>query len=73
MNIPDNSKFERMVKNRPPLSVLPQVNKRILSQYFARGIFTQGALVLFFSVFMYKFYLNLNSAPFLKTKKTFSF
>ena len=73
MSIPDNSKFERMISNRPPLSILPSVNKRIVSQYIARSFFAKGALLLLGPIFIYKFYVNLNSAPFLKTRKTFNF
>ena len=36
MNIPDNSKFEQMIKNRPSASLIPGVNKRLLAQRLAR-------------------------------------
>jgi hypothetical protein len=73
MNIPDNSKFEKMVNNRPPLSILPQVNKRIVAQYLARNVYLKVAFFLTGSIFLYKFYVNANSAPFVKTRKSFSF
>lgn len=73
MSFPDNSKFERMVHNRPPLNILPQVNKRIVSQYFARNIYLNTAVALIGSIFLYKFTINANSAPFLKTRKEFNF
>lgn len=73
MNIPDNSKFEKMVRNRPPLSILPTVNKRIVSQFLARNIYFQTAFLLTGSIFLYKFYVNANSAPFVDTRTSFSF
>lgn len=62
-----------MIKNRPPLSSVPPINKKILSQYFARNLFFQTALFLTGTIFLYKFYANVNSAPLLKTRKSFSF
>lgn len=73
MNIPDNSKFEKMVRNRPPLSILPTINKRVVSQYLARNLFFQTAFFLTGAIFLYKFYVNANSAPFIKSRKSFSF
>ena len=73
MNIPDNSKFEKMVKNRPPLSILPTVNKRIVSQYLARNIYFQTAFALTGAIFIYKFFVNANSAPFVKSRLSFAF
>jgi len=71
MNIPDNSKFERMVSNRPPVSILPTVNKRLISQFTARSLFAAGVLAAFGGIFLYKFFLNANSRPFLKSRKAF--
>ena len=71
MNIPDNAKFERMVQNRPPVSILPAVNRRLLAQYKARTIFAVGAFSLLGLILMHKFFLNANSRPFLKSRKTF--
>ena len=71
MNIPDNAKFERMVQNRPPASILPSVNKRLISQYKARTLFAVGAFATLASVLMYKFFLNANSKPFLKSRKSY--
>ena len=73
MNIPDNTKYENMVKNRPPLSILPQPNKRIVAQYLARNLYFKVAFFLTGSIFLYKFYVNANSAPFVKSRKSFSF
>lgn len=73
MNIPDNSKFEQMVRNRPPLSILPTVNKRVISQYLARNLYMGGAFALTCSIFLYKFWINTNSSPVLKTRKNFRF
>jgi hypothetical protein len=73
MNIPDNTKFENMVRNRPPLSILPAINKRILSQSLARSIFAVSAFGIASTIFVYKLFINANSAPFLKTRKAFSF
>ena len=73
MNIPDNSKYEAMLKNRPPIGILPKVNRRLIAQYFGRNFFAATAISFGALFFMYKFYINANSGPFLKTKKTFSF
>lgn len=62
-----------MIKNRPPLSSVPPINKRILGQHLARNIFFQTACLLTGTIFLYKFYANINSAPLLKTRKSFSF
>ena len=71
MNIPDNTKFERMIQNRPPASILPSVNKRLLSQFKARTIFTTAAFATATAVLLYKFLLNANSKPLLKNRKSF--
>ena len=73
MSLPDNSKFEKLVRNRPPLSVLPPPNKRLVSQFLARSLFTTTSFILCGSIFLYKFYINANSEPILKTRKEFSF
>jgi hypothetical protein len=73
MNIPDNTKFENMVKNRPPVSILPAINKRLISQRILRMGFTFSAVALLGSIYLYKFWLNANSSPFIKTRKTFRF
>ena len=73
MNIPDNSKFEQMIKNRPPSSLLPSVNKRLVSQYLARSTFAGVSFFILSGVFVYKFLLNANSGPFLKGRKSFTF
>ncbi len=62
-----------MVKNRPPLSSIPPINKKVVSQFLARNLFTQAALLLTGTIFLYKFYANVNSAPLVKTRKAFSF
>lgn len=71
MNIPDNAKFERMVQNRPSASILPSVNRRLIAQYQGRTIFAVGTLGLLGTILLYKFFLNANSRPFLKSRKTF--
>jgi len=73
MNIPDNSKFEQMVKNRPPQSILPPVNKRLISQYFARNIYFGITFGLLGLTFLQKFWLNANSGPFIKSRKAYTF
>ena len=73
MNIPDNSKFEQMVKNRPSASILPSINKRLLSQFLGRSSFATASFVLFGGIFIYKFMLNANSGPFLKSRQSFNF
>jgi hypothetical protein len=65
----DNSKFQKMIFNKPSLSLIPGVNKRIIAQsigfnYFAViSIFSIG--VLLFS----KYALNLNPSSCLKERK----
>ena len=71
MSLPDNSKYERLVRNRPPLSVAPSVNKRLVSQYLARNLFFGGGILLMGGVFLYKFWINTNSLPFLKVRKDY--
>ena len=71
MNIQDNSKFEQMVKNRPPSTAMPVANKRLVAQYLARSTFAGGCFFVLCGVLVYKFTLNANAAPFLKSKKTF--
>ena len=73
MNVQDNTIFENMVKNRPAASVIPSVNKRLLAQRFARTGFAVTVVGLTASIFLYKFWLNANSGPFLKTKKAYKF
>ena len=73
MNIPDNSKFEQMVRNRPPASILPTVNKRLVSQYLGRTMFGVTAFGLTGAIFLYKFWLNAHSGPFLKHRAAFNF
>lgn len=73
MNIPDNSKYEQMIRNRPAVSQLPAINKRLVSQYFGRTFFYASSFFLIGTLFLYKFCLNANASPFLKTKKTFTF
>lgn len=73
MNIPDNSKFEKMVKNRPALSLLPPVNKRLVAQFMSRSFYMTAAFVSIVSILGYKFVLNSNSIPFLRTRKNFRF
>jgi len=73
MNIPDNSKFETMVKNRPSLDILPSINKRILGQYHARNLYLNTTVALISGLFLYKFWINTNSTPFVKSRKSFSF
>ena len=73
MNIPDNSKFEQMVKNRPPQNILPPVNKRLIAQYFGRNIYFVSAFGLFGLIFLHKFYLNANSGPYIKSRKAYTF
>jgi hypothetical protein len=73
MNIQDNSKFEQMVRNRPAASILPPVNRRLIAQRLGRTVFASTSLTLLLSVLMYKFWLNAHSAPFLKTRRSFTF
>jgi hypothetical protein len=73
MKIPDNSQFEAMIKNRPPLGILPSINKRIMAQYHARNFYLNTAVALIGGLFLYKFWINANSTPFLKSRKSFSF
>jgi hypothetical protein len=73
MNILDNSKFEQLVKNRPPVSILPAINKRLVGQRLARTAYSVTIFGLMGSILLYKFWLNANSAPFLKSRKSYSF
>lgn len=73
MNIPDQTKYEQMVKNRPPASILPTINKRLIGQRLARTVYGSTAFFLFGSFLLYKFWLNAQSGPWLKTRKSFHF
>jgi len=72
-NIPDNSKFEAMVKNRPSLSIIPSVNKRIISQYIGRNIFTLSAIFVLGITLTNKFWNSTFPDRYLKTKKSYNF
>ena len=52
MNVPDNSKFESMVKNRPSSSLIPSVNKRLIAQYLGRTTFAAGSFALLGIIFI---------------------
>ena len=52
MNIPNNSKFESMVKNRPSSSLIPSVNKRLIAQYLGRTTFAVGSFALLGIIFI---------------------
>ena len=72
-NIPDNSKYERMIKNRPNLSIVPKPNKRLISQMVGRSLFINAAFMSAFSILVFKGIVNFNSLPFMKTRKNFVF
>ncbi len=69
----DNSTFVTMIKNRPSISVVPSVNKRILAQRW--GI--TGAILFgvtsSLSLIAYKYFLDVSSLYVVKTKKAFTF
>lgn len=69
----DSAPFMYMIKNKPSLSLIPAVNKRILAQRW--GI--TGAIFIgytsIFSLVVYKYFLDVASLELVKTKKSFSF
>ena len=73
MNIPDHTKYEQMIKNRPPLSAIPFSNKRLVSQYITRSLFTTAAVGLTIGILFYKFALSSNTALFVNSRKSFRF
>lgn len=69
----DNKPFMSMIKNRPSLSIIPPINKRIVAQKWA----VSGAILLGLTTYFYivgsKFFLDASSLYVTKTKKAFTF
>jgi hypothetical protein len=69
----DNSRFVTMVNNRPNLSIIPPVNKRILAQKWGVQGFILFSITSVISLIGYKYFLDVSSLYVNKTKKSFSF
>jgi len=69
----DNSPFVTMVKNRPSVSIVPPVNKRIIAQRWGAQAFIVFSLASALSIISYKYFLDASSLHVVKTKKAFSF
>lgn len=69
----DSTPFINMIKNRPTLSLVPSINKRILAQRWG----VTGAIFIgytaIFSFIAYKYFLDIASLELVKTKKQFTF
>lgn len=69
----DSAPFIKMIKNRPSISIVPSINKRILAQrYGITGAIFIGWTAVF-SFIAYKYFLDVASLELVKTKKQFSF
>jgi len=69
----DNSRFVTMIKNRPSVSLVPSINKRILAQRWGiQGLILAG-ITSYACIVGYKYSTDLLSLYLVKTKKSFSF
>lgn len=62
-----------MIKNRPSLALVPQINKVVLGRRFALNIFAFTSFATISSLIIYKWFSNEMSLSLLKTKKSFTF
>jgi hypothetical protein len=69
----DNSIFANMIKNRPSLSIVPPVNKRILAQKWGITAVIMVGITSYLSIVATKFFLDFSSLYVVKTKKAFTF
>lgn len=69
----DNSVFVTMIKNRPNLSIVPPINKRILAQKWGITTAIMLGLTSYLSIVAYKYFLDFSSLYVVKTKKAFTF
>lgn len=69
----DNSVFATMIKNRPSVSVVPPINKRILAQKWGITAVIMVGVTSYLSIVATKFFLDFSSLYVVKTKKAFTF
>ena len=69
----DNSRFVTMINNRPNVSIVPPVNKRILAQKVGLTGFMLFGTFTVMSLISYKYFLDISSLYLVKTKKAFTF
>ena len=69
----DNSIQERMLKNKPSISIVPQVNKRIIAGRIGMGYLLNFAVLSTSLIFMYKLTTQTFSYQLYDTRKNFRF
>lgn len=65
----DNTKYKNMIKNRPPLSLIPNINPSAYSGYLGINAFGALAFASLLGIFAYKQYTSLHSASTFNTRK----
>jgi hypothetical protein len=69
----DDSKFMRMIKNRPAASLIPHANKRIIIQRFGSTAFAQLILLGLLGGIAFQEMKELHSMRLYDTRKKFQF
>ena len=69
----DNSVQERMINNRPPLSILPSVNKKLHLPRIAANAVLPAVVFSFLGVFTYQLITRTMSYQLYDTRKQFQF
>jgi hypothetical protein len=72
-NFQDNRPFVAMINNRPSLSIIPSVNKRILAQKWGIQGMAYFSIASILSIIGYKYLLDASSLYVVKSKKAFTF
>ena len=72
-NFQDNSRFITMIKNRPALSMIPPINKRIIAQRIGISGFILFGITSLLTLISYEYFVDASSLYLVKTKKAFSF
>ncbi len=65
----DNTKYKNMIKNRPPLSLIPNIKPSVYSGYLGLNIFAGLTVASLLAIFAYKQYTSLHSASVFNTRK----
>lgn len=69
----DESKYVRMIKNRPSVSLIPPPNRRILAQWVGTNVFGFSILAAILGGIVLMEYRNQLSFRFYDTRKRFHF
>lgn len=68
----DNSRYLAMIKNRPPISVIPSANKRILTQRVGSNWLAMSLFGGILGIFAYRYLQETFSAELYNTRKQFN-